>query len=169
MNWQNPDESWRFNLFVGQQTRLFSNWEEETARPLSSGVMLNHLLTPSVIIGASSQYIDQRWQHGLSADWSLDSQWRLFGNLMATQGLGSGFDLQALYYYGDGSLVLSHQQQRQQEQAYGRAATSSRATCRCSSGSMRATPPTSIWPIRWGAGWGPIWAGATTAICLVRQ
>nr|WP_238938146.1 TcfC E-set like domain-containing protein [Aeromonas salmonicida] len=37
MNWQNPDESWRFNLFVGQQTRLFSNWEEETARPLSSG------------------------------------------------------------------------------------------------------------------------------------
>ncbi|WP_434471066.1 TcfC E-set like domain-containing protein [Aeromonas veronii] len=113
MNWQNPDESWRFNLFVGQQTRLFSNWEEDTARPLSSGVMLNHLLTPSVVVGASSQYIDQRWQHGLSADWSLDKQWRLFGNLMATQALGSGFDLQALYHYGEGSLVLSHQQQRQ--------------------------------------------------------
>ncbi|WP_337072404.1 CS1-pili formation C-terminal domain-containing protein [Aeromonas veronii] len=113
MNWQNPDESWRFNLFVGQQTRLFSNWEEDTARPLSSGVMLNHLLTPSVVVGASSQYIDQRWQNGLSADWSLDKQWRLFGNLMATQALGSGFDLQALYHYGEGSLVLSHQQQRQ--------------------------------------------------------
>ncbi|WP_257981411.1 TcfC E-set like domain-containing protein, partial [Aeromonas salmonicida] len=116
MNWQNPDESWRFNLFVGQQTRLFSNWEEDTARPLSSGVMLNHLLTPSVIVGASSQYIDQRWQHGLSADWSLNDQWRLFGNLMSTQALGSGFDLQALYHYGEGSLVLSHQQQRQQGQ-----------------------------------------------------
>ncbi|KFN20570.1 hypothetical protein JM66_03430 [Aeromonas bestiarum] len=116
MNWQNPDESWRFNLFVGQQTRLFSNWEEDTAQSLSSGVMLNHLLTPSVIVGASSQYIDQRWQHGLSADWSLDDRWRLFGNLMATQALGSGFDLQALYYYGEGSLVLSHQQQRQQGQ-----------------------------------------------------
>ncbi|WP_236665369.1 fimbrial biogenesis outer membrane usher protein [Aeromonas hydrophila] len=116
MNWQNPDESWRFNLFVGQQTRLFSNWEEDTARPLSSGVMLNHLLTPSVVVGASSQYIDQRWQHGLSADWSLDKQWRLFGNLMATQALGSGFDLQALYHYGEGSLVLSHQQQRQHGQ-----------------------------------------------------
>lgn len=116
MNWQNPDESWRFNLFVGQQTRLLSNWEEDTARPLSSGVMLNHLLTPSVIVGASSQYIDQRWQHGLSADWSLDKQWRLFGNLMAAQALGSGFDLQALYHYGEGSLVLSHQQQRQQGQ-----------------------------------------------------
>lgn len=116
MNWQNPDESWRFNLFVGQQTRLFSNWEEDNAQPLSSGVMLNHLLTPSVIVGASSQYIDQRWQHGLSADWSLDDRWRLFGNLMATQALGSGFDLQALYHYGEGSLVLSHQQQRQQGQ-----------------------------------------------------
>jgi len=81
--------------------------------------MLNHLLIPSVIIGASSQYIDQRWQHGISADWSLDSQWRLFGNLMATQGLGSGFDLQALYHYGEGSLVLSHQQQRQQGQVDG--------------------------------------------------
>jgi hypothetical protein len=116
MNWQNPDESWRFNLFVGQQTRLFSNWEEDTAQLLSSGIMLNHLLTPSVIVGASSQYIDQRWQHGLSADWSLDDRWRLFGNLMTTQALGSGFDLQALYHYGEGSLVLSHQQQRQQEQ-----------------------------------------------------
>ncbi|WP_323904150.1 TcfC E-set like domain-containing protein [Aeromonas hydrophila] len=116
MNWQNPDESWRFNLFAGQQTRLFSSWEEDTARPLSSGVMLNHLLTPSVIAGASSQYIDQRWQHGLSADWGLDSQWRLFGNLMVTQGLGSGFDLQALYHYSEGSLVLSYQQQRQQGQ-----------------------------------------------------
>ncbi|HHQ4776716.1 TPA: CS1-pili formation C-terminal domain-containing protein [Aeromonas veronii] len=116
MNWQNSDENWRFNLFVGQQTRLFSNWEEDTAKPLSSGIMLNHMLTPSVIVGASSQYIDQRWQHGLSADWSLNDQWRLFGNLMATQALGSGFDLQALYHYGEGSLVLSHQQQRQQEQ-----------------------------------------------------
>jgi len=116
MNWQNPDESWRFNLFVGQQTRLLSNWEEDTAQPLSSGIMLNHLLTPSVIVGASSQYIDQRWQHGLSADWSLNNQWRLFGNLMVTQALGSGFDLQALYHYGEGSLVLSHQQQRQQGQ-----------------------------------------------------
>ncbi|WP_235331336.1 TcfC E-set like domain-containing protein [Aeromonas hydrophila] len=116
MNWQNPDESWRLNLFLGQQTRLFSNWEEDTARPLSSGVMLNHLLTPSVVVGVSSQYIDQRWQYGLSADWSLDKQWRLFGNLMATQGLGSGFDLQALYHYGEGSLVLSHQQQRQHGQ-----------------------------------------------------
>ncbi len=116
MNWQNPDESWRFNLFVGQQTRLFSNWEEDAAQTLSSGIMLNHLLTPSVIVGASSQYIDQRWQHGLSADWSLDDRWRLFGNLMTTQALGSGFDLQALYHYGEGSLVLSHQQQRQQGQ-----------------------------------------------------
>ncbi|MCX7129732.1 TcfC E-set like domain-containing protein, partial [Aeromonas sp.] len=116
MNWQNPDESWRFNLFVGQQTRLFSSWEEDNTQPLSSGVMLNHLLMPSVIVGASSQYIDQRWQHGLSADWSLDNQWRLFGNLMATQGLGSGFDLQALYQYGEGSLVLSHQQQHQYQQ-----------------------------------------------------
>jgi len=69
-----------------------------------------------VVVGASSQYIDQRWQHGLSADWSLDKQWRLFGNLMATQALGSGFDLQALYHYGEGSLVLSHQQQRQHGQ-----------------------------------------------------
>ncbi|TNH75896.1 hypothetical protein CF141_08785 [Aeromonas hydrophila] len=116
MNWQNPDENWRFNLFVGQQTRLFSNWDEDTAQPLSSGIMLNHLLTPSVIVGASSQYIDQRWQQGLSADWSLNNQWRLFGNLMATQALGSGFDLQVLYHYGEGSLVLSHQQQRQQGQ-----------------------------------------------------
>ncbi|WP_421205244.1 TcfC E-set like domain-containing protein [Aeromonas sp. 601027] len=113
MNWQNPDEAWRFNLFAGQQTRLFSNLEEDTPSPLSSGIMLNYLLTPSVIVGASSQYIDQRWQHGLSADWSLNDQWRLFGNLMSTQELGSGFDLQALYHYGEGSLVLSHQQQHQ--------------------------------------------------------
>uniref|UniRef100_UPI001F2BE115 TcfC E-set like domain-containing protein n=1 Tax=Aeromonas media TaxID=651 RepID=UPI001F2BE115 len=113
-NWQNPEELWRFNLFLGQQTRLLSDREEKRPESTSGGVMLNHLLTPSVILGASSQYIDQRWQHGLSADWSPGNQWRLFGNLMATQGVGTGFDLQALYHYGDGSMVLSHQQQRYQ-------------------------------------------------------
>lgn len=120
-NWQNPEEAWRFNLFLGQQTRLLSDREEKRPESTSGGVMLNHLLTPSVILGASSQYIDQRWQHGLSADWSPGNQWRLFGNLMATQGVGTGFDLQALYHYGDGSLVLSHQQQRYQELREGEA------------------------------------------------
>ena len=120
-NWQNPEELWRFNLFLGQQTRLLSDREEKRPESTSGGVMLNHLLTPSVILGASSQYIDQRWQHGLSADWSPGNQWRLFGNLMATQGVGTGFDLQALYHYGDGSLVLSHQQQRYQELREGEA------------------------------------------------
>ncbi|MGU3296496.1 CS1-pili formation C-terminal domain-containing protein [Aeromonas hydrophila] len=117
MNWQDPDDAWRFNLFVGQQTHLFSNREEDTDQSVSSGIMLNHLLTPSVIVGASSQYIDQHWQQGLSADWSLDDRWRFFGNLMTTQGLGNGFDLQAIYYYGEGSLVLSHQQQHYQVKA----------------------------------------------------
>ena len=120
-NCQNPEEAWRFNLFLGQQTRLLSDREEKRPESTSGGVMLNHLLTPSVILGASSQYIDQRWQHGLSADWSPGNQWRLFGNLMATQGVGTGFDLQALYHYGDGSLVLSHQQQRYQELREGEA------------------------------------------------
>ncbi|MFM4718776.1 CS1-pili formation C-terminal domain-containing protein [Aeromonas bivalvium] len=115
-NWQNPEETWRFNLFAGRQTRLLSNGEEERPESMSGGVMLNHLLTPSVVLGASSQYIDRRWQHGLSADWSPGNQWRLFGNLMASQGVGTGFDLQALYHYGDGSLVLSHQQQRYRAQ-----------------------------------------------------
>ncbi len=86
MNWRNPDETWRFNLFAGQQTRLLSNWDESDVSSLSSGVMVNHLLAPSVIVGASSQYIDERWQNGLSADWGLVEQWRLLGNLMTTQG-----------------------------------------------------------------------------------
>ncbi|MDX2125126.1 MAG: TcfC E-set like domain-containing protein [Aeromonas hydrophila] len=112
MNWQNPDEAWRFNLFAGQQSRLLSNWDEVETHSPSGGVMVNHLLAPSVIIGASSQYIDERWQHGLSADWGLDEQWRLIGNLMTTQEIGHGFDMQLLYHYGSGSLVLGHQQQR---------------------------------------------------------
>ncbi len=111
MNWQNPDETWRFNLFAGQQTRLLSNWDESDVSSLSSGVMVNHLLAPSVIIGASSQFIDERWQHGLSADWGLDERWRLIGNLMTTQRVGHGFDLQLLHHYGSGSLVVGHQRQ----------------------------------------------------------
>ncbi|WP_429153104.1 CS1-pili formation C-terminal domain-containing protein [Aeromonas hydrophila] len=111
MNWQNPDETWRFNLFAGQQTRLLSNWDESDVSSLSSGIMVNNLLAPSVIIGASSQYIDERWQNGLSADWGLTEQWRLLGNLMTTQGIGHGFDLQLLHHYGSGSLVVGHQRQ----------------------------------------------------------
>ncbi|HGY1008927.1 TPA: CS1-pili formation C-terminal domain-containing protein [Aeromonas salmonicida] len=111
MNWQNPDKTWRFNMFAGQQTRLLSNWDGTEASRMSGGVMVNHLLSPSVIVGASSQYIDERWLNGLSVDWGLTEQWRLIGNLMTTQDVGHGFDLQLLHYYGSGSLVLGHQQQ----------------------------------------------------------
>ncbi|WP_265452723.1 fimbrial biogenesis outer membrane usher protein [Aeromonas salmonicida] len=117
MNWKKPDESWRFNLFFGQQNRLLSNWGGSDIRSLSSGVMINHLLTPSVVVGSSSQYIDQRWQHSLSADLNVDPQWRLFGSLMTIQGIGNGFDLQALYYRDGTSLMLGHQQRYLQGQA----------------------------------------------------
>lgn len=107
-NWQTPEEPWRFNLFAGRQTRWLVRQGDSDLEGASGGIAVNHLLLPSLVVGAGSQYVDRRAQHALSLDWQATSQLQGFASLNQSAGSGWGYDLQGIYWQGNSSLVASH-------------------------------------------------------------
>lgn len=107
-NWQTPEEPWRFNLFAGRQTRWLVRQGDSDLEGASGGVAVNHLLLPSLVVGAGSQYVDRQAQHALSLDWEATSQLHGFASLNQSVGIGWGYDLQGIYWHGNSSLVASH-------------------------------------------------------------
>ncbi|MFM5714205.1 CS1-pili formation C-terminal domain-containing protein [Aeromonas allosaccharophila] len=107
-NWQTPEEPWRFNLFAGRQTRWLVRQGDSDLEGASGGAAVNHLLLPSLVVGAGSQYVDRRAQHSLSLDWEATSQLHGFASLNQSVGMGWGYDLQGIYWHGNSSLVASH-------------------------------------------------------------
>lgn len=107
-SWRNPDNRWRYNVYLGQQTRLFSNWDDDHDGSLSAGVLSNYLLHPRAILGLSVQQVDQTLQYGTSLDWEALDRLKLYGNLYRTDGQGDGYDLQMIHNHARGSVVFSH-------------------------------------------------------------
>ncbi|APV38876.1 pilus assembly protein PapC [Pseudomonas frederiksbergensis] len=107
-NWSNLDERWRYNLFAGQESKLFSNWDQQNDGDATAGAAINYLLHPRAILGLSARQVRNTLQYGSSIDWSLANSINLYANLYQTENHGSGADLQVLYNYGSGSLVVSH-------------------------------------------------------------
>ena len=107
-NWRNLDERWRYNLFAGQESKLLSNWDQQASGDATAGASINYLLHPRVILGLSARQVREKLQYGSSIDWSLADSTSLYANLYQTEDHGTGADLQGLYNYGSGSLVISH-------------------------------------------------------------
>ncbi|MGP9800814.1 CS1-pili formation C-terminal domain-containing protein [Rheinheimera sp. NSM] len=107
-NWHNTEQRWRYNLYLGRQSRLLNNWHNNADGELSAGVMLNYLLHPRAILGLSGQRIDGTMQYGSSLDWQLNSRSSLYTNLYHSANLNTGIDLQYIYRYTNGDLLLSH-------------------------------------------------------------
>ncbi|MFJ4433572.1 CS1-pili formation C-terminal domain-containing protein [Pseudomonas sp. NPDC089395] len=107
-NWRNADSRWRYNLYLGQQTSLLSNWDEEHDDSLSAGVLANYLLHPRAVLGFSVQQVDEAMQYGTSLDWDPLDRLKLYGNLYRTEDQGNGYDLQVIHNHEYGSLVFSH-------------------------------------------------------------
>ncbi|MFK0095056.1 TcfC E-set like domain-containing protein [Pseudomonas sp. NPDC090592] len=107
-SWRNPDSRWRYNLYLGQQTSLLSNWDEDHDDSLSGGVMANYLLHPRAVLGVSVQQVEEDMQYGTSLDWDALDRLKLYGNLYRTENQGDGYDLQVIHSHDLGSLVFSH-------------------------------------------------------------
>ena len=107
-NWRNLDERWRYNTFVGRESKLLSNWDEQSSGFLTYGAGLNYLAHPRVILGLSTRKVREAMQYGTSIDWTLGNSLSLYANVYQTQNHGTGLDLQTLYSYGAGSVVFSH-------------------------------------------------------------
>ncbi|WP_283190004.1 CS1-pili formation C-terminal domain-containing protein [Pseudomonas sp. PMCC200344] len=107
-NWRNHDERWRYSLFAGQESKLLSNWDQQSHGDLTAGAAVNYLLHPRVILGLSARQLQDKQQYGSSIDWSLANNTSLYANLYQTKDHGTGMDLQALYNYGSGNLFATH-------------------------------------------------------------
>ncbi|KAA8560895.1 putative outer membrane usher protein EcpC [Pseudomonas extremaustralis] len=107
-NWGNHDERWRYNLFAGRESTLFNNWEQRDKGDMTAGASLNYLAHPRVVLGLSGRQVQDRMQLGSSIDWSLANSASLYANVYQTQQYGTGMDVQALYSYGMGSVIASH-------------------------------------------------------------
>lgn len=111
-NWRNLDSRWRYNAYVGQQTALFSNWDNDERKGLNAGVLTNYLLRPDAVLGLSAQHVDRTLQYGTSLDWDINERLKLYGNVYQTDGKGNGYDMQWIGTHALGSWVFSHSRSR---------------------------------------------------------
>jgi len=107
-NWSSTEDRWRYNLFAGRETRLWSNWDDQPSGFTTAGLGVNYLLHPRVILGGSMRQVQDKLQVGTSVDWTLASSTSLYANVYQTEQYGNGMDLQGMYSYGSGSVVASH-------------------------------------------------------------
>ena len=107
-NWRNHDQRWRYNLFAGRETKLLSNFEDQSKGDMTGGASLNYLLHPRVVLGLSGRQVKGNMQVGTSVDWTLANNASVYANVYQTQNYGTGVDVNALYSYGNGSLVFNH-------------------------------------------------------------
>ncbi|PHN26127.1 CS1-pili formation C-terminal domain-containing protein [Pseudomonas sp. ICMP 460] len=107
-NWRNHDERWRYNLFAGRESTLLNNWEQRDKGDMTAGASLNYLLHPRVIVGLSGRQVQDRLQLGSSIDWTLAQSASVYANVYQTRDYGTGLDVQGLYSYGPGSVIVSH-------------------------------------------------------------
>ncbi|RON71498.1 TcfC E-set like domain-containing protein [Pseudomonas fluorescens] len=107
-NWRNLDERWRYSLFAGQESKLLSNWDEQSSGDMTAGAAVNYLLHPRLILGLSARQIQGKQQYGSSIDWSVVDNASLYANVYQTEEHGTGLDLQGIYSYGSGNLFATH-------------------------------------------------------------
>lgn len=105
--WRDPARRWRYSLFAGQQRGLLDSAGSSQAGKLAAGAVVNHLLHPRAVAGATVQQIGTRRAAGLSLDWQASDRLSTYTNVYTSSDAGQGIDLQGLYRYRAGTLVAN--------------------------------------------------------------
>ncbi|WWW36543.1 TcfC E-set like domain-containing protein [Stenotrophomonas rhizophila] len=106
--WRDPTRRWRYSAFAGQQRGLLGSSSDADSGKVAAGAVVNYLVHPRAVAGATVQQIGQRRAAGLSMDWQASSALSAYTNLYTATDRGRGLDLQGLYRYRAGSVVASH-------------------------------------------------------------
>jgi hypothetical protein len=106
--WRNPSRRWRYSGFAGQQQGLLDSGNDPQQGKLAAGAVVNYLVHPRVVGGATVQQVGQRRSTGVSLDWQANDRFNLYTNLYDSTDAGRGLDAQGMFRYGNGSVVLSH-------------------------------------------------------------
>lgn len=113
--WRDTSEPLRYSLFAGRQTQLFTNHESVYNGKLTLGATVNYLANASTVLGFSSQYIDKSAQFGISVDYTQSEQVKLLVNHYFSQRYGYGLDTQLIRSLDSGSLILSQQYNKREQ------------------------------------------------------
>ena len=114
--WADPAEPWRYSAYAGQQRELGGSSDSQ-AGEWAYGGSLNYLLHPRAVVGVAMHQIGDQSQFGASLDWDLADAWKLYTNAFHTIGYGNGLDMQAIWRYSNGSVVLNHALKRLDKEA----------------------------------------------------
>lgn len=119
-NWRDPSRRWRYSAFAGLQHTLLDSIEDPNAGAFAAGGIVNYLAHPRAVIGLSAQHLDGDTAIAGSLDWQVNDNANLYTNAYTSDG-GSGVDLQGLWRYRHGSVIVSHnrswQERRRSEHA----------------------------------------------------
>ena len=106
--WSDPTHRWRYSVFAGQQRGLLDSGRASQDGKLAAGAVVNYLVHPRAVAGATVQQIGTRHAAGLSMDWQASDRFSTYTNFYTSSDAGRGVDLQGLYRYRAGSVVANH-------------------------------------------------------------
>ncbi|MCB7146812.1 TcfC E-set like domain-containing protein [Stenotrophomonas maltophilia] len=106
--WRDPSRRWRYSVFGGQQRGLLDSGHASRNGDRAAGAVINYLLHPRAVVGATVQQIGQRRAGGLSMDWQASDRFSTYTNFYTSTDAGRGTDLQGMYRYRSGSVVANH-------------------------------------------------------------
>lgn len=106
--WTDPTRRWRYSVFAGQQRGLLDSGTTQDKGAAAAGAVVNYLLHPRAVAGATVQHIAGRHAAGVSLDWQATTALSTYTNFYTSRDAGRGMDLQALYRYRAGTVVANH-------------------------------------------------------------
>lgn len=106
-NWRDPSRRWRYSAFAGVQDTLLDSIDDPNAGAFAAGGIINYLAHPRAVVGLSAQHLDGANAFAGSVDWQISDSANLFTNAY-TSDQGRGVDLQGLWRYRHGTVIVSH-------------------------------------------------------------
>jgi len=107
-SWSDPARRWRYSVFASRQAGLMDSGDDPQAGKLAAGAVVNYLLHPRAVVGATVQRIGERRSTGVSLDWQANDRFNLYTNIYDSTYAGRGMDAQGMFRFGSGSIVVSH-------------------------------------------------------------
>lgn len=107
-HWRNLDKRWRYSAYAGRQHSLLGDRTDVRDGVTSFGGIVNYLVHPRVILGASMTGLGNERNVAASVDWHAHERTNLFANAYRSNRYGNGIDVQALHTYRQGSLTFNH-------------------------------------------------------------
>lgn len=117
-NWRDPSRRWRYSAFAGIQHTLLDSIEDPNAGTFAAGGIVNYLAHPRAVVGLSAQHLDGDNAIAGSLDWQINDSANLHANAYTSDD-GSGVDLQGLWRYRHGSVIVSHNRSWQERRRPG--------------------------------------------------